>query len=197
MQTALTSAAKQETVLGGDDTDLLVLLIYHAKNVRHNVFFRPETRRASQKENRCWNIPVMRALLGSVVTNNIMFLHAILGCDTTSGGYDLGKKLSISKIKSDSQFQAQAKVFMNQGANKDDIISVGETAIVCLYNGNPHHGINVLRYEKLCVNAATSTVPVQPGPLPPTSGSVKYHSLRVYHQIQEWLGVEMSYVDWG
>ena len=40
---------------------------------------------------------------------------------------------------------------MSQGANKDDIISAGETALVCLYNGNPHHGINVLRYEKLCV----------------------------------------------
>ena len=197
VQTALTSAAKQETVLVGDDTDLLVLLIYHAKNVRHNVFFRPETRRASQKGNRCWNIPAMRALLGSVVTNNIMFLHAILGCDTTSGVYGLGKKLSISKIKSDSQFQDQAKVFMSQGANKDDIISAGETALVFLYNGNPHHGINVLRYEKLCVKTATSTVPVQPGALPPTSGLVKYHSLRVYHQIQEWLGVEMSSVDWG
>ena len=86
---------------------------------------------------------------------------------------------------------------MNQRANKDDIISAGETALVCLFNGNPHHGINVLRYEKLCVKAATSTVPTQPVALPPTSGSVKYHSLRVYHQIQEWLGVEMSSVDWG
>ena len=56
VQTALTSAVKQETVLVGEDTDMLVLLIYHAKNVRHNVFFRPETRRASQKGNRCWNI---------------------------------------------------------------------------------------------------------------------------------------------
>ena len=83
---------------------------------------------------------------------------------------------------------------MNQGANKDDIISAGKTSLVCLFNGNPHHGINVLRYEKFCVKAATSTVPVQPGALPPTSGSVKYHSLRVYHH---WLGVEMSSVDWG
>ena len=72
VQTALTSAAERETVLIGDDTDLLVLLIYHAKNVRHNVFFRPEMRRASQKENRCWNIPAMRSLLGSVVTDNIL-----------------------------------------------------------------------------------------------------------------------------
>ena len=110
---ALTSAAKQETVLVGDDTDLLVLLIYHSKNVRHNVFFRPETRRATQQGNRYWYISAMRALLGSVVTNNIMFLHAILGCDTTSGVYGLGKKLSISKIKSDNQFHDQAKVSMS------------------------------------------------------------------------------------
>ena len=46
------------------------------------------------------------------------------------------------------------------------------------------------------MKAATSTVPVPPGVLPPTSGSVKYHSLRVYHQLQEWLSVEMSSVDW-
>ena len=95
----------------------------------------------------------MQALLGSVVTNNSMFLYSILGCDATSGVYGLGNKLSISKIKSDSQFQDQAKVFMSQGANTDGIISAGETALVCLYNGNPHHGINVLRYEKLCVKA--------------------------------------------
>ena len=93
MQTALTSAAKEETVQVGDDTDLLVLLIYHAKNVRHNVFFKPETRRAGQKGNRCWNIPAMRALLGSVVTNNIIFLYVIHGCATTSGVYGLVKKL--------------------------------------------------------------------------------------------------------
>ena len=51
---------------------------------------------------------------------------------------------------------------MSQRANKDGIISAGETAVVCLYNRNPHHGINVLRYEKLCMKVATSTVPVEP-----------------------------------
>ena len=44
VQTALTSAAKQETVQVGMIQICLVLLIYHAKNVRHNVFFRPKTR---------------------------------------------------------------------------------------------------------------------------------------------------------
>ena len=34
----------------------------HFRNVMHSVFFRPETRRASQKGNRCLNIPKMPAL---------------------------------------------------------------------------------------------------------------------------------------
>ena len=86
---------------------------------------------------------------------------------------------------------------MSQGASKDDIITASERALVCLYNGDPQHGINVLRYEQFCAKAATSAMPVQPGALPPMSASVKYHSLRVYHQIQEWLGAELSFVDWG
>jgi len=45
VQTVLKSATEQETVLVGDDTYLLVLLIYHAKNVSHTVYFRAETKR--------------------------------------------------------------------------------------------------------------------------------------------------------
>jgi len=102
VQTALKSSAEQETVLAADDTDLLVLLIYHAKNVSHTVYFRPETKRSNQNGNICWNIPAIRALLGSIVTNNILFVHAILGCDITSRIYGLGKKLSISKINNNN-----------------------------------------------------------------------------------------------
>ena len=90
---ALRSTAKQETVIVREDTDLLVLLNCHARNVRHNIFFRPETKRLSQKRKRCWSIPAMRALIRSVVTNNILFLLAILWCDTTSGVYGLENKL--------------------------------------------------------------------------------------------------------
>jgi len=69
VQTALKSATEQETVLVGDDTDLLVFLICRAINVSHTVPFRPETKRSSQKKNRFWYIPAIRALLRSIVTN--------------------------------------------------------------------------------------------------------------------------------
>jgi len=76
-------------------------------------------------------------------------------------------------------------------------ITAGERALVFLYIGDPQHGISVPRYEQFCAKAATRTMPDQPGALPPMSASVKYHSLRVYHQIQERLGVELSSLDWG
>lgn len=33
--------------------------------------------------------------------------------------------------------------------------------------------------------------------LPPTKGSAKYHSFRVYHQVQEWLGNQLPPEMWG
>ena len=33
--------------------------------------------------------------------------------------------------------------------------------------------------------------------MPPTSNSAKYHSLRVFLQVQSWLGNELESTDWG
>ena len=41
VQTAISSAARQDTVLIGDDTDL-VLLLYHAVDIQYKIFFKPE-----------------------------------------------------------------------------------------------------------------------------------------------------------
>jgi len=44
VQTALTSAAKQETILVGDNTEYRSAGAYHLSCSRHNVFCRPRTR---------------------------------------------------------------------------------------------------------------------------------------------------------
>ena len=38
---------------------------------------------------------------------------------------------------------------------------------------------------------------VQPECLPPTSAAAVYHSLRLYHQVQQWRGVALPPLDWG
>jgi hypothetical protein len=38
---------------------------------------------------------------------------------------------------------------------------------------------------------------IQLAALPPTSASANEHSFRVYHQVQQWLGVELPPTKWG
>ena len=83
VQKAVESATVVDTVLVGDDTNLLVLLCYHAHLDSHSIFFRPEPKK-NTKTIRVWNIKAVKEQLGPEVCTHILCLHAVLGCDTTS-----------------------------------------------------------------------------------------------------------------
>jgi len=56
VQTAIACANTKDTVLVGDDTDLLVLLCSRAGPTSHNLFYRPEPKLTSRMQARYWNI---------------------------------------------------------------------------------------------------------------------------------------------
>ena len=89
-QTAVQSAATKNTVLVADDTDQVILLCYYAYPDGFNLFM-PFSTRGTTKMNRIWHIKVTQSELGADICINILFIHAILGCDTTSRLYGLGK----------------------------------------------------------------------------------------------------------
>lgn len=69
----------------GEDTDLLVLLIYHATNTcKNEIYMDCPQRKLSKKNKKLWNIKFLRIALGELVSENILLFHAFLGCDTTS-----------------------------------------------------------------------------------------------------------------
>ena len=190
VQTAVESARRANTVLVGDDTDLLILLCYYTEMSAEELFFQPEPRVNSTKR-RVWNMKALKEKLGQDVCNNIFFIHAILGCDTTPRLHGIGKGTSLKKFCESHHFRNQAKVFNNTSASKKEVIEVGEKALVCLYNGKSGETLDCLRYRRYCQ--------VQPQNLPPTSAAATYHSLRVYFQVQQWKGVDatMSTEEWG
>ena len=122
---------------------------------------------------------VLKEKLGEDVWNNILFIHAIRGCDTTSRVHGIGKGASLKKFLFSHHFHAQAQVFNNISASKEDVVAAGEKALVCLYNGKPDEGLDSLRYRRYCEKVATNTSRIQPQSLPPTSAAAMYHSLRV------------------
>ena len=95
VQKAVELARVADTVLVGDDTDLLVLLCYYACLELQNIFFKQESKKATMKPS-VWNITAVKEKLCFEICNNILFLHVILGCDTTSQLHEIGK----SKVQS-------------------------------------------------------------------------------------------------
>ena len=133
IQTAIQSSRSITTVLVGDDTDLLVLLCHHAEMNANELFFKPEPKQRS-KTRKTWNIKRTKTSLGANVCANILFVHAILGCDTTSRIHGIGKGVALTKIRTDTLFREQANVFNHPGASKDEVIMAREKALLCLYN---------------------------------------------------------------
>ena len=149
VQTAIQSSRSITTLLVGDDTDLLVLLCYHAEMNANELFFKSEPKQRS-KTRKTWNIKRTKTSLGANVCTNILFVHAILGCDTTSRIHGIGKGVALTKIRTDALFREQANVFNHPGASKDEVIMAGEKALLCLYNCRSDKSLDSLRYTKFC-----------------------------------------------
>ena len=81
---------------------------------------------------------------------------------------------------------------MQASSSGDEVTKGGEIATVSLFNGKVQDNVNKLRVRKFHEKTASSTAMVQPQTLPPTSAATKYHSLRVYHQVQVWKGNEVA-----
>ena len=70
-----------------DDTDVLVLLMYHWKQSMAEVYFLSEVK----KNMMVWKICDLVTKAGQVITSHLLFLHAWTGCDTTSATFGHGK----------------------------------------------------------------------------------------------------------
>lgn len=196
VKTAVESARERTTVLVGDDTDLLVLLCFYTHPDGYDLFFKPEPKANSRR--RVWNMKKVKEQLGFNVCRDILFLHAISGCDTTSRPYGIGKAGALKKYVNSQHFREQAKVF-DLPSSLDDVVAAGEEALVSLYGGKPGEKLDTLRHQRYCEKLATKSSQIQPQNLPPTSAAAKYHSQRVYLQVKQWKGEdeEISVEDWG
>ena len=74
------------------------IVVLHASTSTMSIYFRPEPKQVQKKAPRSWNIAVMQTMLGEDICRNILFIRALLGTDTTSSLYEIGK---ISKPQTD------------------------------------------------------------------------------------------------
>ena len=199
VQTAIQSASRSSTVVVGDDTDLLILLCFHTPmNSSHEIYLRPEAKVRTLKLPRCWNVKLTKRILGERVCENILFGHALLGCDTTSRVFGIGKGVALKQLRNSEYFNVQAEVFNRRSVSAEEIAVAGEKALVSLYSGSKKGDkLDKLRLQKFCQKVGSSTSYIQPQTLPPTSAATRYFSFRIYHQVQAWRGVDLPPTEWG
>ena len=127
---------------------------------------------------------------------SILFIHAILGCDTISSLYGIGKGLSLKAFMCKEQFKQQAITFSNELSSKEQIVTAGERALAIVYNGKDDD-LDQMRYSMFCDKLVSSMTQIKPEVLPPTTSAAKYHSMRVFCQEMQWKGREKDPAKWG
>ena len=78
-----------------DDTDVLVLLMYHWKQNMADIYF---LSKAGEKL-KIWRISDLVGLAGPMVTSHLLFLHVWSDCDTTSATFEQGKVSLMKRLK--------------------------------------------------------------------------------------------------
>ena len=88
---AITMSAFRPTTLIGEDTDLLVLSLYHAEVSKCNALYFC----SDKAKSYVYNIKILKQVLDEAVCNDLLFLHAFTGCDLVSGAFGIGKKMGF------------------------------------------------------------------------------------------------------
>ena len=199
VKSAIESAKTAETVLVGDDPDLLVMVIYHTGKNSKNVFLQPESKSNSTKCS-VWDMKKTKELLGEDICQVILFIHAILGCYTSSRLHGHGKAAALKLVSKNSRFLNLARIFCDSSTTpKEDVIRAGESALVILYSGAHNDKLDDLRYKCYTEKMKKAVKAMEAKSLPPTSAAGRYHSLRVFYQICEGKGhaSDLETTEWG
>ena len=176
-----------------DDTDILMLLLsYMTDQLTHRVYLQRE------KSGDVINIFNLWLSIPEAKIKSLLLCHALTGCDTTSGIHNVGKsklfKNEILETESDA-----VEIFYEAGSSSADIKTAGEKLLLPLICKNRAVSLDELRFtlykERLSSN--TKKTKVDPRNLPPSSSAASFHSLRTYHQLQEWLGRSLDPRNYG
>lgn len=131
--TTADKAKNKDTMLIGDDTDLLVLLIHYLKGVQcHDLlWYKPSSKTFI-------DINALKRQLPKQLEENILAVHAASGCDTVSSLYGVGKtKLCKQLQKTPASVGNLLEQFYSPSISKDDVLNAGIKLILAVY-GSKH-----------------------------------------------------------
>lgn len=195
VDTALGLSKEHSSVMiVGEDVDLLVLLTALGPN-HTNIFLR-KPGRGNIREKVFTSSSLAKKYNTPNIIKYLLVLHAFSGCDTTSAPYNLGKMKILNTLLKNPHLSNIFERYLSRKTLPNIIAVAGSTLFTALYGGNPSKkSLNELRYQ--CYARLSIKSKANMASLPPTEDAARYHSYRVYHQVQTWLGNTLDPEDWG
>ena len=190
----------REVTVVADDTDILVLLLHHWQPSMTNIYLRNEPKK--NKPFTLVNIRERAKMLKPIVKDNLLFIHAWGGCDTTSATYGHGKIRILKLVQNQvPEVIGVCSTFNKENATENEIAENGSALFKVMYGGKVSDELADLRRLAFTGKNATCKTAVKPEVLPPTYEAARQHSLRVYLQVSDWkcLGFDTSLLPtkWG
>ena len=130
VQTALDIAKENTVTVIGEDTDFLILLLYHKSTKSMPVYLTGEEKSNMKPKPKIWDIQYAKEKLGDDLCNSLLAVHALLGCDTTSRIHGVGKATAFRKFKTNDEFRLLIKTLSSDSGTKADILAAGERLLL-------------------------------------------------------------------
>lgn len=188
---AVSEAEGTPAAVVGNDTDLLVMLVARA-NDSTDMFMM-----CRSKAVTVFRIRDIQDAIGET-KDHLMFLHAVSGCDTVSAILRQGK-IKAFNIAHNRREYDNLNIFTNSGSTHEDVERVGEAFLLKLYGASTYDSLDKYRpiAYKRAIGRSSLCSEFRLESLPPTSAAAKQHSYRTYHTVQQWMGNDISPIEWG
>ena len=199
--TALDVASRGKPVfVVANDTDILVLLMYHFDMGGVDIILQFETKKATSAQTIRRSVRELCKATGSVATRQLLVAHAISGCDTTSSLFGHGKASVWKQMKKSPNTTQLTETISSDKPTQKEIVAAGMQLLSLLYSGKTDNKINHLRYTMYMNMIATRSRLLRPERLPPTENAARFHILRVHLQVMQWKSLMTTNIkpeDWG
>ncbi|KYN12193.1 hypothetical protein ALC57_15644 [Trachymyrmex cornetzi] len=175
--TAISKLSEFDSVIIiGEDIDLLVLLTALASNNQNIYLLKPGKGKIEQQIYSSTSLQVDKS-----VAENIAFVHAFSGCDSTSALFNQGKIKLLNILKQNTQLNEIVEIFREENADSHNISEAGERVLAALYGySDDVRSLNDIRYY--CFTRSVYKTKFNLASLPPTEDAARQHSFRTYYQ---------------
>ena len=177
---ALVKAEKFDSVIvHSRDTDVFISLLHHLDSDIHKSVIM-ETKKC------CISISEISEQLSTEMRECLPFVHAVLGCDTVSATYGLGKLRPYKKLLESNSWR-NIHIVGDQDVDRENIIDMGEKFYMELY-GKLGKQADLLDHLREIMFTIRRYMPISR--IPPSSRTIRFHMLRTHLEMNTWKNLE-------